>query len=122
MSSPVVIAPAPRFGSGTVTRVVDVPCQAISASQVRACRSMVRVISLITARISCLRWGLVVAGAPKTARTSAPARCSQASSSLVSWTGWRVRAAARAASARRRAARRSSSRASRVRATSRLPG
>ena len=50
-----------------------------------ACRSMVRVISLITARISCLRWLLLVAGASKTARTSAPARASQASSSLVSW-------------------------------------
>ena len=83
---------------------------------------MVRVISLITARISCLRWLLVVAGASKTARMSAPARVSQASSSLVRCTGCRVRAAARPASARSTAARRSSSLASRVRATSRLPG
>ncbi len=94
---------APLFGSGTVTAVVAVPCQAISTWQVRAWRSMVSMISLITARISCLRWLLVVAGASKTARTSAPARLSQASSSPVSWTGWRARAAARAASARRTA-------------------
>src|SRR5215472_10211815 len=116
------VAPLPRRGSAMVTGVVAVPCQLISAWQVKAGRSMVRVISLITARISCLRWLLVVAGASKTARMSAPARRSQASSSLVSRTGCRVRAAARAAWARSAAARRCSSRASRVRATSRLPG
>ena len=122
VSSLVVIAPLPRFGSAIVMALVAVPCQVISAWQVPAGRSMVRVISLITARISCLRWLLVVAGASKTARMSAPARVSQASSSLVRCTGCRVRAAARPASARSTAARRSSSLASRVRATSRLPG
>ena len=76
MSSLLVIAPLPRFGSGNVTALVAVPCQLISAWQVPACRSMVRVISLITARISCLRWLLVVAGASNTARMSAPARVS----------------------------------------------
>jgi hypothetical protein len=122
VSSLVVIAPLPRFGSGIVIAVVALPCQLISTWQDPAARSVVRVTSLITARISCLRWLLVTAGASKTARRSAPARRSQASSSLVSRTGCRARAAARSASARCTAARRCSSLASRVRATSRLPG
>jgi hypothetical protein len=85
-------------------------------SAIRRVSSTVRTISLVTARISCLRSRSVVVGAWKTALTSAPARVIQSSSSGVRATGRRPFWAARSCSARRSVASLSS------RARSRVPG
>src|SRR5207247_1878709 len=71
---------------------------------VRACWSMVTVISVSRARISCLRSRGVVEGASKTARMSAPAAASHRTSSPVRELGRRACPAARALAAGRLAA------------------
>ena len=126
MSSLVVRPCLPLAGIGICAWVLAPPCQMMRIWQVRPPSSpgfpAVATISVMTARMSSLRWAWVVAWASKTAFRSAPAALIQAVSWLVRVTGWRARWAASWLSAARAAASLSSRAASRVRATSRFSG
>ena len=104
MSSPVTRRCPPGLFIGIETSVMAPPCQTMRRSATRRWRCTVTPISVITARMSCLRSRTVVVGASKMARMSAPAVVIQASSCSVSATGRRARWAARSFSAARTAA------------------
>ena len=107
---------------GMASVVTAPPCQVTARSAILVSAWTVTAISLITARISCLRSTAVVVGASNTALMSAPALVIQASSSLVRAAGLRACCARRSLSAFRTAASLSSQARSRVRATSRFSG
>jgi hypothetical protein len=80
---------APVLVNGMVSSVLAPPCQMIRSPAVLVAGSTVTTTSARIARNNCLRSRNVVEGAVNTARTSAPARDSQACSCSVSRTGRR---------------------------------
>ena len=92
MSASVRIAlSTPRRGNATVISVCVPPSQRIRTAAWAASRSTVMTTSLTSSRSNCLRSRIVVVSASNTARRSAPARDSQATSSSVSTAGRRDR-------------------------------
>ena len=122
MSSSVAGMCHPGLGGGTVRSTQAPPSKRICRPASLVSLSTVTVISESRVRNSCLRSGMVVLSASKTARRSAPACSSHAASSSVSDTGLRARCSASATSARATSARRVSHSLSRPRATSRFSG